>query len=534
MGNGIIEKIVAEKMGFEFDQYNTSNAAGAIISPEDFAKYIDIIKGMEISIHQNGHVYQSGLEGIYTYLSMFNIDDDLIDEITGSEVKQTELYLTIREKGSLPRDRIDVDHFLDQIGKPESEPELEPEPEPELIKRLWEIFRVYNIDGNVISGSNKILSLRNLKKLHDKTGKIIFDTGLSYEGVISILVKKGVSTKEIKDNIIIINPPQYCTNSAIVFGFNCLYTKHNKGSDKIFKDIASNIVVASLDGACLNILVSRIDRFFNIILDRWHGIDYETQLKEDVRLANSYNGNLTNDVSKVVIKNSNSLISELKNTYNDVVKKIQSKQEELTNAIKEHRKIKGLLESYDNGGEESKISKAINSDIKELLALKQIRSMFLEDSTLIVNTNEINTIDDRSKKYHNIGVFAIKIPLNDSHNIKIINTKYSIIAYGEKVMQAPHVFENGSTCQGNIAIAISNYHANMEIYNLVYALIMFLESANTDDPAGEYISAWPEVSEDEIAKMDGVAMKDKSVTIDIGEPDEDEVDFISSIQVERK
>jgi hypothetical protein len=116
-----------------------------------------------------------------------------------------------------------------------------------------------------------------------------------------------------------------------------------------------------------------------------------------------------------------------------------------------------------------------------------------------VYTKNLYAIDERTNKYHDIGTFYIKIGMvsstyDTSNTVNITNTKHKISAY-ESAMNAPHVFSNGKICHGSLAKGMVEAYARKDLFQLIYQLILFLQTANTDDSAGKYIDRWPEVSE---------------------------------------
>jgi hypothetical protein len=127
--------------------------------------------------------------------------------------------------------------------------------------------------------------------------------------------------------------------------------------------------------------------------------------------------------------------------------------------------------------------------------------MNISGESVNVYTKNIYAKDERSKKWHDIGTFHIKIGMHsntyDIQNTVIIkNTKHQIKAFSDHQMQAPHVFPEGYICHGTLSSGMTNAYKKRDLYQLVFQLILFLGQANTDDAAGKYVNCWPEVSED--------------------------------------
>jgi len=147
--------------------------------------------------------------------------------------------------------------------------------------------------------------------------------------------------------------------------------------------------------------------------------------------------------------------------------------------------------------EEEKALKNYN----ETLALNKVSSINIEDGLVHVYTHNLYAKDERNGSWHDIGTFHIQIGMlsNDydtSNTVRVYNTKHQINAYQEG-MQAPHIFNDGRICHGNLAIGMVASYKNRNLYEMVLQLILFLQLANTDDVAGAFINKWPEVTEEE-------------------------------------
>jgi hypothetical protein len=164
------------------------------------------------------------------------------------------------------------------------------------------------------------------------------------------------------------------------------------------------------------------------------------------------------------------------------------------------------IENFDNDGFVKKANKEASDLYDETMTLRKVSRISIDNERVDVYTNTIFAKDDRTGKMHELGTFHISINISSdkydtSRTVKIKNTKHSINAY-EEGMNAPHVFNSGSICHGNLAQGMIQAYAKRDIYQLVLQLILFLQSANTDDAAGKYVNRWPMVSDAYIRKVE--------------------------------
>lgn len=127
-------------------------------------------------------------------------------------------------------------------------------------------------------------------------------------------------------------------------------------------------------------------------------------------------------------------------------------------------------------------------EFDKLLATPKIIDVKMDDSVIKVFTETLYCVDPRSNKRHEIGAFRIEMSIGG--DVKWFNLTRRIRGY-EAGMQAPHVFPTGLACLGNMAEVIPELVANYEFAALAMMAILFVESVNVDDRAGQYINNWP-------------------------------------------
>jgi hypothetical protein len=138
---------------------------------------------------------------------------------------------------------------------------------------------------------------------------------------------------------------------------------------------------------------------------------------------------------------------------------------------------------------------------QDLMSIPKIMSVKIIDQYVHIYTKNIFVQNEKDHSiWHDIGTFHIVVGVygtkyNTSSTVRIFNTKHQIHAFQE-LMQAPHVFDDGHLCHGNITGAMVDAYGRRDIYQMALIIIMFLESANLDDVAGGYLNRWPAVTED--------------------------------------
>lgn len=132
--------------------------------------------------------------------------------------------------------------------------------------------------------------------------------------------------------------------------------------------------------------------------------------------------------------------------------------------------------------------------VEALLANGVVTNIQFPSPTLVeATTKTLYAQDDRTDAWHEMGAYQITINLEEC-TVKFENLTRKINAYSSD-MNHPHVWDDGRSCPGNFADITTNLFANDDWLTLIEASIAFLETANTDDPAGQGICYWPFVSD---------------------------------------
>ena len=66
-------------------------------------------------------------------------------------------------------------------------------------------------------------------------------------------------------------------------------------------------------------------------------------------------------------------------------------------------------------------------------------------------------------------------------------------------------------------------YAKRDLYQMILQIVLFLQTANTDDAAGRYVNTWPMVSKEYIASVEAAESKEELIVEEV--KDEKEVEF---------
>jgi hypothetical protein len=115
------------------------------------------------------------------------------------------------------------------------------------------------------------------------------------------------------------------------------------------------------------------------------------------------------------------------------------------------------------------------------------------DGRLEFTTRPLLALDDRTLTYHRIGIMKVSLNIEDG-GVTFLNQDQRVDAYSSG-MNAPHVFDSGRPCMGNFSEMMADLVMKQDWYTAVELCISFIETANTDDPAGRHVHKWPVVAD---------------------------------------
>jgi hypothetical protein len=279
--------------------------------------------------------------------------------------------------------------------------------------------------------------------------------------------------------------------------------------DCIFKDTYTNTIFALKQRCIIYLLfyfhneqIELLEKCLIEIARRINmDIPYETLLEIDKGYFDKLESNNLEDYVKFAVESS-------KGTYNEIVSQLNSEKERFKKymdlAMESAKKIKNfqeLIESFNMGSFEEKQKEKARMTFLDTIKIREVSTIYIEGESIHVFTKNIYAKDDRTKKWHDIGTFHIIIGMlsstyDQNNTVRIFNTKHLGMGMNNG-FQAPHVWEDGHACHGNLAIGMTEAYKNRNLFDLVYQIIIFLQSANTSDSAGQHVDSWPEVTEEE-------------------------------------
>lgn len=383
----------------------------------------------------------------------------------------------------------------------------------------------------IVSKSRQEMCDKDIHKLMDVSGKsVAFLSHNIYE-----YIKRYLSTdlQDIQKNILCVLPgpsygslpfsasPMPIQDGSRISCLGHIMTKvnipHIDGSngnksmyasmDRVFNDTQTNVVYAVLMSGALCLMcqpgdfkkVEFVSTCIDDIVERW---DRKKSMKELAAKHKAMNDTITrqnlDDYIKFCSENSNQYITQIKKALSDAEKEVGELQTKLFEALKMHRQYTGIIMNYDEAKHLEEEKKKNVEAFEAVRALPQIRSIFVQDNKVHIYTNEFNVEDPRTNKIHNLGNFYINLNMmsssyNANESISIKNMKHTVKAWsGSGTMEAPHIFNGGKMCHGNLINSIKEHYADRDLYAVVMDLIIFLESVNVNDPAGACIDKWPE------------------------------------------
>jgi hypothetical protein len=284
--------------------------------------------------------------------------------------------------------------------------------------------------------------------------------------------------------------------------------------DSILKDNFNNVIFAiGKDDAVIITIQNPAPTHIKEICIRYKS-DQDFR-ERDIELYRGYLQENKRNYMRVAKDSSEKIIKELKAKAATLLTEYQTAMDTALEKAKLFNTINNQVEYFDQSKFDQDQNKKFDENYQMTCDLDRVQSIIIKDDGLvIVNTKEIYVQDERDKKWHDIGTFQITIGMhmpkyNTEQTVRIKNTKYSG-CHGS--FQAPHVFEAGNICHGNIESMMIEAYKNKNLYELVFIILQFLKSANTSDAAGQYVNLWPEVTEDLVK---GVVPEKKELKVNI-------------------
>jgi len=164
--------------------------------------------------------------------------------------------------------------------------------------------------------------------------------------------------------------------------------------------------------------------------------------------------------------------------------RIQALRKQLTHAITSARaKERRLLTDESIDVDE------FGLEYENLIKVKGVKDVKVENDTIVIITDVLNCRDERSNVYHEIGAFRIALPMSGNQPSWTNLTRR--VTGMKEGMHAPHVWSNGAACLGNTSDIFPKLFAQRQWSIAAQLAIEFVQSANTADAAGKHVNRWP-------------------------------------------
>lgn len=545
MSHVIVERILADSLKLNYDSFSAGGCVVAIVELKEaeklFTAYKDMFNDFKsnrplISNHDAPVLTRSNLDGIGIIVSNC-VPYNIVDTFTDGDFKSTDNYDHIIKLESITREPRSefVTKFMSYYNKtttPPATPVEVPVEAPVAVNQDKEMIRksLSSLFGTALT----VKDCSNGKSVFYTHGqpKLTVDNTFELCNHFNkhIIICKGSAKNYINsvsklESVVVVYTTVSEINdfnvSTIKNGFLCLgkyvdyicTPKIKEGAasygdyDSAMKDVTTNITFAVRSKNEVFILVgtnTNAPEFYSSItkeiIRRW---DSNLTYEELKTIDESYQKSaIDNDKSKYidfVVNNSFTYIKNIKKALEKGISEIGALQKELLEKMKIYNQYVQIIENFDEASHEEKERVRAMESFNAVMNIPQIKSVFINENMVNIFTNDLNALDDRTGKLHNIGTFHIQLNMikdtyDPNNSIIIKNTKYAISGYSG-IMEAPHIFNGGHMCHGNLLQIVTECYANRDLYSLVSALIMFIESANTADVAGEYINRWPVVEQ---------------------------------------
>lgn len=279
--------------------------------------------------------------------------------------------------------------------------------------------------------------------------------------------------------------------------------------DAVYKDTATNVIWALKDRCIVHLMIQisspENEEFYLTALPELarrynHSVSYETLKEIDQAYLQKMHDDNKEDYIQFSVDNSKLIIDELKKKRDEHHKLYKEHIDKAMEHAKIFQKFADQISYFDESKFMKDETKKANDNYDLTLDIDKVSAIVVRDKNVYVYTNNIYVQDERSNRWHDIGTFQISIGMHNNEydtnkTVNIKNTKYQIEAFSH-AMQAPHVWEDGHICHGNLATGMTDAYKRRNMFELVYQILLFLGEANTSDSAGENVNKWPEVTEE--------------------------------------
>lgn len=330
----------------------------------------------------------------------------------------------------------------------------------------------------------------------EKIKKLYLVKGTDINSKIKSIRVNTETTDEAKEDLI---------KQAIKDKLNSPFYKY----DAIFKDTYTNIIFAVKEKNVIHFLFepsseskSLFEKCLTEIIRRFNmNISYEELIKIDQEYFKQLEIKNCDEYVEFSITSSKEMYNETLESLKKERTNYQSYFDSMMNSAKLIQRYEDMLRSFDMEKFEKEEKEKARSTYLDALKIEKVSSIYIHEGTIHVFTKNIYAKDSRTKKYHDIGTFHIMIGMlntnyDDKNTVRIFNTKHLGMGMNGR-FQAPHVWEDGHLCHGNLITTMTEAYKKRNLFDLIYQIIIFIETANVSDGAGQCVNTWPEVTEEE-------------------------------------
>ena len=264
------------------------------------------------------------------------------------------------------------------------------------------------------------------------------------------------------------------------------YTFNDKVTNLSIAHMSKNILVLSIRLTALNSRNENNSKVVDILRGmalRAPGVEYNVMLGMDVDAHKREIDVNVETYSAMSIEDVMDTYKQIKKSYDESVKEADELQRKLMEVSRFAKKYSSDLMNFNaSKAELDQRAKAV-SEYYETMNIREVKTITSkENGSIDIFFDELYYTHITTGIIYDIGTFHISFNMlskeyDPAKAMIIRNTKHIIKGYNDQ-MAAPHVFSNGAMCPGNIQSAIRSAYANRDLYQLTYALVMFLSEVN--------------------------------------------------------
>lgn len=185
-------------------------------------------------------------------------------------------------------------------------------------------------------------------------------------------------------------------------------------------------------------------------------------------------------------------IDDLRKRYRDANRRLEELQIQTAGALCDIESINKLLMASE--GPMNMLRLQIKEEMRKIIEMEQVVRAYIDScGRLVVFTDTLYCEDSRTNIIHKIGKFKIEIALTPGEcDDRAFNWQNldGVVDAMDPDMNAPHVYNDGHGCLGDLASIYPSALKQFEIVALVGLAIQFIENANVHDPAGMKVYRW--------------------------------------------